>query len=135
MPTDWYQTVLVYVVLILVGILGAISDAILNQWAKTNQTAWLLAAYCSWIAVATLLGYILKWRYFTFGGAVVVFLLVNSAMAVLLDYKLFGGKMTAWQWVGITLAIVAMCCIEIGRGKSHAENNGTKEGQVTNQQQ
>jgi multidrug transporter EmrE-like cation transporter len=121
MPPDWYRTVLVYAVLVLAGGLGAISDAILNQWAKTSQTMWLLAAYCSWIVVATLLGLILKWQYFTFGGAVVLFLLVNSAGAVLLDYQMFGEKMTTWQWAGIALAIAAMCCIEIGRAKSHDE--------------
>jgi multidrug transporter EmrE-like cation transporter len=132
MPADWYRTVLVYVVLLGAGVLGAISDAILNQWAKTNQTVWLLAACASWIAVATLLGLILKWQYFTFGGAVVFFLLVNSAGAVLLDYKLFGEKMTAWQWAGIALAIMAMCCIEIGRAKSHAERNCTGHTQAKN---
>jgi drug/metabolite transporter (DMT)-like permease len=112
--------------------LGAISDAILNLWAKTNQTMWLLAAYGSWIVVATLLGFILKWQYFTFGGAVVLFLLVNSAGAVLLDYQLFGEKMTGWQWTGISLAIVAMCCIEIGRAQTHSEKNRTEQAQVTN---
>ena len=37
--------VLVYSVLIAVGTLGAISDAILNQWARTGRISWLLMAY------------------------------------------------------------------------------------------
>src|SRR5687767_15937956 len=105
MHADWYRTVIVYVVLIAVGILGAVSDAILNHWAKVNKVGWLFAAYVSWIIVATLLGLILKWQYFTFSGAVVLFLLVNSAAAIFLDHKLFSGRLTAWEWIGICLAL------------------------------
>ncbi len=121
MANDWQRTVMVYGVLLVVGILGAISDGILNQWARTNKLSWLLAAYLAWLGVATLLGLILKWQYFSFGGATVLFLLVNSAGAIFLDYQLFGGKLTAWEWLGIFLAVVAMCCIETGRAQSHAE--------------
>ena len=116
----WQRTVFVYALLVAAGGLGAVSDAVLNQWARTNKLPWLLGAYATWLAVATLLGLILKWQYFSFGGAVVLFLLVNSAGAVLLDLTLFAGKLTAWQWAGIALAVAAVCCIEIGRAKAHA---------------
>ena len=107
--------VIVYTVLIAVGIMGALSDAILNQWARTGRTAWLLAAYASWILVATLLGYILRWNYFTFGAAVVLFLMVNSVAALALDHALFAGRLTARGWLGIGLAVAAIICIESAR--------------------
>lgn len=106
---------LVYAVLIVVGSLGAISDAILNQWAKTGGTPWLVAAYASWIIVATLLGYILRLNYFTFGAAVVLFLMVNSVAALILDRALFAGRLTARGWLGIGLAVAAIICIESSR--------------------
>lgn len=125
---DRSAAVWVYTVLVLVGILGAASDAILNQWARTNRPLWLLAAYLAWLVVATLLGVILRWQYFTFAGAVVVFLLVNSAAAILLDRVLFAGRLTAWEWVGVALAVLAMCCIEVGRAKSHAAAAAAADG-------
>ena len=105
----------VYAVLVVVGTLGAISDAILNQWAKTGRTSWLLLAYAAWIVVATVLGYILRWNYFTFGAAVVLFLMVNSVAALMLDHVLFGGRVTARGWLGIGLAVAAIICMEWGR--------------------
>jgi hypothetical protein len=107
--------VLVYAVLIVVGMMGAISDAILNQWAKTGRTSWLLAAYASWILVATMLGYILRLNYFTFGAAVVLFLMVNSVAALVLDHTLFAGRLTGRGWLGIGLAVAAIICIESSR--------------------
>jgi predicted NAD/FAD-dependent oxidoreductase len=107
--------VLVYAVLVVVGTLGAISDAILNQWAKTGGTSWLVVAYASWIVVATLLGYILRLNYFTFGAAVVLFLMVNSVAALILDRALFAGRLTARGWLGIGLAVAAIICIESSR--------------------
>jgi drug/metabolite transporter (DMT)-like permease len=107
--------VLVYTVLIAVGILGAISDAVLNQWARTGRTSWLLASYAAWILVATLLGYILRLNYFTFGAAVVLFLMVNSVAALVLDHTWFGGRLTGRGWLGIGLAVAAMVVIESSR--------------------
>ena len=107
--------VLVYVVLIAVGVLGAISDAVLNQWARTGRPSWLIASYAMWILVATLLGYILRLNYFTFGAAVVLFLMVNSVAALALDHTLFGGRLTGRGWLGIGLAVAAIACIEWSR--------------------
>ena len=115
MPAAASNRVIVYAVLVAVGVMGALSDAILNQWAKTGRTSWLLAAYASWIVVATILGYILRWNYFTFGAAVVLFLMVNSLAALALDHALFAGRLTVRGWLGIGLAVAAIVCIESGR--------------------
>jgi drug/metabolite transporter (DMT)-like permease len=116
---------IVYAVLVVVGTLGAISDAILNQWAKTGRTSWLLLAYAAWIAVATVLGYILRSSYFTFGGTVVLFLMVNSVAALMLDRVLFGGRLTARGWLGIGLAVAAIICMEWSR--PHGSPTGPTE--------
>ena len=123
--------VLVYAVLIVVGSLGAISDAILNQWARTGRTSWLLLAYASWIVVATLLGYILRLNYFTFGAAVVLFLMVNSVAALILDRALFAGRLTARGWLGIGLAVAAIVCIESSRPHDPATGSTTDRGGPT----
>lgn len=109
----------VYSLLVAVGVMGAFSDAILNQWARTGRLSWLLASYASWILVATALGFILRWGYFTFGAAVVLFLMVNSVAALLLDRVMFAGRLTPRGWLGIALAVAAIVCIESGR--AHGE--------------
>lgn len=127
--------VLVYSVLVAVGTLGAISDAILNQWARTGRTSWLMLAYASWIVVATLLGYILRLNYFTFGAAVVLFLMVNSVAALILDYALFAGRLTARGWLGIGLAVAAIICIESSRPHEPPVGSTTvlEDGPATNE--
>jgi drug/metabolite transporter (DMT)-like permease len=107
--------ILVYAVVVAVGMMGAISDAVLNQWAKTGRPSWLVAAYASWILVATMLGYILRLNYFTFGTAVILFLMVNSVAALILDHTLFAGRLTARGWLGIGFAVAAIVCIEWSR--------------------
>ena len=124
MPLVSHNRVLIYSVLLAAGMLGATSDVILNQWARTGRTAWLLASWVAWIVVATLLGVILRLGYFGFGAAVVLFLLINSGAALLFDRILFGGKLTPLGWAGVGLALAAIACIEIGRDHSPAAPPG-----------
>jgi hypothetical protein len=115
MPANGLSQTFVYAVLIAVGTLGAISDAILNEWAKRGRLSWLIAAYAAWILVATLLGVVLRRGYFTFGTAVVLFLVSNSIAALVIDHQLLGGRLTGWGWIGIGFAVAALVCIELGR--------------------
>jgi multidrug transporter EmrE-like cation transporter len=68
-----------------------------------------------YIVVASLLGYILRLNYFTFGAAVVLFLMVNSVAALVLERALFAGRLTPRGWLGIGLAVAAIICIESSR--------------------
>jgi len=115
MAGEMQNKVAVYAVLVLAGLLGAASDAVLNQWARTGRGLWLLSGYALWLVVATLLAFILRSGYFGFGAAVVLFLMVNSLAALAVDRFLFHARLSAWGWAGIALAIAAMICIEIGR--------------------
>lgn len=100
------------------GLLGAISDATLNQWAQSNRGAWLVLSYGLWIAVATLFGLILRAEHLSFGTAVIVFLTVNSAFALALDILVFGGSLNARQGLGVLMAVGAMAMLELGRSGS-----------------
>ena len=42
MPADLQNRRVIYGVLVLAGLLGAASDAVLNQWARTDRGGWLL---------------------------------------------------------------------------------------------
>jgi hypothetical protein len=105
----------VYGLLVVIGVAGAIGDATLNHWAKSNRPAWLVVSYLIWLGVATLFGLVLKWDRFSFGAAVVLSLLVHSVFAVGIDRVFFGGKVGGWQVAGIACACVAVLLIESGR--------------------
>lgn len=112
------HTVGVYALIIAAGLLGAVSDAVLNQWAKIGGAAWLLASYVAWIAVATVLGFLFRSKHLSFSTTVVVFLVTNVVFVLLLDSLAFKEKVTGWQWLGIGLAIAAVVAIEFGRAPS-----------------
>jgi hypothetical protein len=105
----------VYGLLVVIGVAGAIGDATLNHWARSNRPAWLVASYLIWIGVATLFGLVLKWDRFSFGAAVVLSLLVHSVFAVGIDRVFFGGRLGWWQAAGLACACAAVLFIEVGR--------------------
>jgi hypothetical protein len=109
---------LLYASIVGLGVLGAISDATLNEWAQSHRGAWLVLSYALWIAVATLFGFLLRSEHLSFGVLVVLFLLANSAIAVVLDRVVFGGSIRPGQWAGLAFALLAVVCIEYGRAGS-----------------
>lgn len=106
---------LIYGLLVAVGVLGALGDIAVNQWAKTHRFEWWLASCTIWIGAATLFGTLLRWQYFTFGIAVVLALLVHSGIVLIWDAAWERAKLSSLQWVGVILAISAFCFIELGR--------------------
>lgn len=112
------KSVAVYGVLILVGLVGAVGDAAVNQWARSHKVGWWLVSCLIWIGAATLFGIVLRWGYFSFGISVVLALLVHAAMVLLLDRMYYGVRLASIQWAGILCAVVAFCLLEIGRQAS-----------------
>jgi multidrug transporter EmrE-like cation transporter len=109
-----------YAAMVGLGLLGAVSDATLNHWAESHRNAWLLVSYALWLAVATLFGLILRAEHLSFGIAVIIFLMANSAFALALDALVFGGSVTSRQWLGLALAGAAVCLLELGRAPGQA---------------
>jgi hypothetical protein len=104
-----------YALLVGVGLLGAISDAILNQWAKAGGAGWLVGSYVAWCAVATVLGVMFRAKHFAFGTAMVVFLLSNVVFALVIDRVAFEGRITKMQWAGIGMAVASLVVLELGK--------------------
>jgi len=112
--------VVVYSLLIVVGVAGAVGDALLNHWVKTNRILWLTVGFCFWLIACASFAFLLKWERFTFSAAVVLGLLVHSGLAVILDRIYFGGRLTTWQWVGLACAILAIVLMDQGDGEAPA---------------
>lgn len=108
----------VYGLLVIVGFIGALGDATINEWARTSRLWWWLVSIPIWIAAATLFGYVLHWQYFNFSLAVVVALLVHSGAVLLFDRTILGARFSALQWVGVVLALLALVLLELGRSNA-----------------
>src|SRR5256885_1899850 len=103
---------MVYAVLLFGGGTGAIGDAVLNHWVKTDRRLWLFIAFLIWICAVSSFAVLLKWQRFPFSVAVVLGLLVHCALAVVFDGLYFGGQLNTWQWAGIVCGILAIVLIE-----------------------
>jgi multidrug transporter EmrE-like cation transporter len=125
------KTVGVYVLLALAGALGAVGDALLNQWVRTSRISWLIPALSLWIIACFLFVLLLKLEYFGFSGAVLLALLIHSILAVFLDRLWFNGRVTPAQWMGFLFAFAAIVLIEIGRSASPTPPRDAPAGQLT----
>ncbi len=106
---------LVYCLLVLVGLVGALGDVTVNQWARSNQVWWWIVSCFVWVLAATIFGLMLKLHHFTFGVAVVLALVIHSITVLLGDRACYGVKLSPLQWVGILCAVLAFCFVELGR--------------------
>lgn len=103
----------IYFLVIAAGLIGAIGDALLNQWAKNGGRYWLLSAYIVWIITATIVGFLLKKEFF--GIAIVMFLLSNIAFVLIISRFHFSEHLSPMQWLGIAIAIIAVVLMEQGK--------------------
>lgn len=95
------------------------AEAMRWQWLQARGSSWLAAAYLGWLA--TVVGYSL-WtgllkrhpanRIAPFGLGVPI---VGLATGMLI----LGEVITAWQWAGIALVVVALGCVMLGLVRRH----------------
>jgi len=114
MAGDFQRTFWAYVLLVFAGGIGAVGDALLNSWVKTDKPATLAAAAALWLTSVVCFAGLLKCGRFQFGAAVVLGLLVHSTLAVVFDRLYFGGRLSPWQWTGILFGVAAI--VLIGQG-------------------
>lgn len=109
------EKLLVYSLLVLVGVIGAVGDIAVNQWAKSHRFEWWLTTCAIWIGAASLFGLLLRWQHFSFGVAVILALLVHSGVVLVWDAIWEGAKLSPLQWLGIFCAVLAFCLVEAGK--------------------
>jgi len=103
--------------IVLVGMLGAVADVVLSYWSYTNRLQWWLGGAALYMVFMTGLGLIVRQGVvngYSLAIGVVIVLLVNITLVTVWDaYN--GVSLSALQWLGISLAIGAMACLELGR--------------------
>jgi hypothetical protein len=116
MADDFQRTFWAYTLLLSAGGIGAIGDAFLNSWVKTEKPATLAVASILWLTAVICFVGLLKCGRFQFGAAVVLGLLVHCSLAVVFDRLYFGGRLSGWQWVGILFGLAAI--VLVGQGNA-----------------
>ena len=104
-----------YLLLVAVGITGAVGDIAVYQWATSRQLHWLITSYCLWIISVTLFGFFFRYERFTFGPALLVALAIHAVVCVACDYIHFGNRLTRLETLGIAFAAVSIILLEVGR--------------------
>lgn len=99
----------IYFLVVTVGLLSAVGDALINQYVKTGNFSWFLVGCLGWITAAAFWSQILKKQ--LFAPSVALFFLGNIGMAVLIGHFYFGDRVPAIQWLWIAFAMVAMILI------------------------
>src|SRR3989344_5267953 len=108
-----------WLLVVVMGILGALADIAVGQWSKTNAHGWWALGAVGYLVFMTGLGVILRVG-MSQGGvtltiAVVLVVLVNIAGLAMWDSFYARVPLTAIQWAGIVLALAAVACFESGR--------------------
>lgn len=107
--------ILVVVLAVAGGLIGAIGDGFFEQWAKKGQFSFLLGGYIFWGIMATIFAFMLRKNLMGVGQAAVLFLLVNIVAALLIGRHYFAEKVSTADWVGISIALVAFLIVGLNR--------------------
>lgn len=105
----------VFLMVVAVAALGATGDVFVNQWAKTHLVRWWLMSLPVWVVTATVFGFVLREKHYSFSVALVVILLLHSGLVLAWDALVERAILTPMQWTGVAAAIVAIILMEVGR--------------------
>jgi len=101
-----------------VGIMGAVADVILSQWSENGSSLWWVGGAIGYLVFMTGLGIIIRMG--TVAGfpltiAVVLVLLTNVATLMAWDVFYVGTPFSVIQLLGIALALASVVSFEFGR--------------------
>ena len=95
------------------GLVGAVGDCLLNQWAKYGgRVWWAIGGFVCWNLALGLFTWMLGKG--LLAHCVLLFLTSNCLLVLMVSRLVFREAMTAQQWVGVFLALVALVLMERG---------------------
>ena len=104
----------IVVLIVLTALFGVIGDILINQWAKTASLWWIALSVPMWALAAVAFGLMLMQKHYSFAVAVIVVVLIHSAIALAWDHFAERAVLTPMQWVGVGAAFVAIILMEAG---------------------
>lgn len=107
-----------WVLVIFMGLFGALADVSLNQWSKILSPRWWIISSILFLVFMTGFGLAMRLgatRGYSLTIAVVIVLLLDIVAVGIWDFVVGGTWFTPTQWFGVALAILAMLCFELGK--------------------
>ena len=104
-----------FLMVVMVAMLGVIGDVLVNQWAKTQLVRWWVLSIPMWIATATMFGFVLREKRYSFSVALIIILLLHSGLVLAWDTLIERAILTPMQWAGVAAAMAAIVLMEVGR--------------------
>lgn len=113
---------IVYTILSISGLAGALGDIWIYNWAKSGKWQWLILASIVWVASLLSFGLLLKWDTRAFSTAFILCSVIHIVMVIGSDVIYFGGRVNRLEAAGMIVAILALILMEIGRDVSDMES-------------
>lgn len=102
-----------YFLSILAGLMAAIGDSCLNQWAKHDSKGiWLFGGFVFWNV--SLLLFLSMLKRGMLAQCVVLFIITNCILVLLISHFTFHAELSRQQWLGIFLAVLGVVVMELG---------------------
>lgn len=112
------------VILIAIGLLGAMADVWILRWAKTLDAGWGLASVLASLGSLGCFALILRSDTRSFSAIFMLSSVVHILVAIAADIVFWGTRLNRTEWLGITLAVLACLLLE-QRHESPAASAGT----------
>jgi|SRR3989344_244963 len=100
---------------VIAAICGAVGDVLINQWAKTQNYLWWGASIPFWVAAATVFGFLLQQKHYSFSVSLIAILVIHSGIVLVWDVLVERALISPIQWVGVAAALLAIVLMEVGR--------------------
>jgi hypothetical protein len=107
-----------WILITCVGLIGAISDIVLNQWSKSLFIGWWAGAAVLFLAFMTAFGLSMRFglsQGYSLTMVVVVVLVANIAGVAIWEIFALESRFSSIQWLGIAFAVSAIIFFELGK--------------------
>ena len=118
MTSDTLNPWLLYGLLIAIGISGGLGDIWIYKWSRTGSAWWFAIACGVWLISLLLFAFLLKLDDRSFSASFILSSISHVVLVIVCDLAYFGGRLSRLEWAGITLAVVSIVLLEMGRDRS-----------------
>lgn len=111
---------MIYALLFLSGLSGAIGDIGLYKWAKNDSVGWLVVAVVSWSLSLGAFGLLLRIEQRSLTVLFVLSAAVHILTVVACDRISVTSSLSRTEWLGVLLGIAAILVIQLGQQPDEA---------------